>query len=133
MNSERVDYPRLVGFEYLYLEDSFVLGIEATPGRLVLDVELVLTPQHPTYHAPAPDEQNCYARATIEFQRVRKLVWSGQGTLPATDASGEKDYGGIDALFWNGSSFHMEGDWGTIEVTSAAPVVRLGPDVGGTS
>jgi hypothetical protein len=125
MNTEKVDYPQMDGFENVYLEDSFVLAIEATPARLVLDVELVLTPQHPAYHPPAPDEQNCYARAAIEFRNVRDLAWTGQGTPPAQDASGAKDYGGIDALFRNGSVFHMEGDWGAIDVTSAAPVIWL--------
>ncbi|MGI5377901.1 hypothetical protein ACQEV2_27375 [Streptomyces sp. CA-251387] len=128
MNTEKVEYPQLAGFENLYLEDSFVLGIEATPARLALEVELVLTPQHPSYHPPGADEQNCYARAVIEFQNVRDLSWTGQGTPPALDASGDKDYGGIDTLFWNGSVFHLEGDWGVIEVASAGPVVRLGLD-----
>lgn len=128
MNTEKVEYPQLDGFENVYLEDSFVLGIEATPARLALDVELVLTPQHPAYHPPAPGEQNCYVRATIEFQNVRHLVWAGQGTPPAVDAAGDKDYGGIDALLWDGSVFHLEGDWGAIDVASATPAIRLGLD-----
>lgn len=128
MNSEETDYPQLNGFEHVHLEDSFVLGIEAAPGRLALDVELVLTPQHPAYHPPTPGEQNCYARAAIEFCNVRNLNWTGQGTPPATDASGEKDYGGIDALSRNGAVFHLEGDWGVIDVTSDAPEIRFGPD-----
>ncbi|MCT9081144.1 hypothetical protein [Streptomyces fulvoviolaceus] len=128
MNPEEADYPQLGGFEHVHLEDSFVLGIEATPARLTLDVELVLTPQHPAYRSPAPGEQNCYARATIEFRNVRNLNWTGQGTPPATDVSGEKDYGGIDALSRSGAVFHLEGDWGAIDMTSDAPEIRFGPD-----
>jgi len=130
VNTEKADYPQLDGFESVYLEDSFVLGIEATPTRLVLLMELVLTPGHPAYHPPAPGEQNCYARATIEFRNVRSLTWAGQGSPPATDASGEMDYGAIDALFRNGSLFHLEGDWGAIDVASDAPEIRLGPNAG---
>ena len=120
-------YQELDGFADVYLEDSFVLEIRATPGHLTFEVELVLTPRHPSYHPPAPGEQACYARATIQFPQVRELVWSGQGTPPAVDASGSKDYGGFDALFWNGSAFHVEGDWGVIDVSSAVPVIRLLP------
>ena len=127
MNAEKVDYAQLDGFANVYLEDSFVLEIKATPGLLVLEVELVLTPQHPAYHPPAPGEQHCYARARIEFPNVRNLMWADQGTPPAVDASGAKDFGGIDALFWNGSVFHVEGDWGAIDVASAPPVVRTRP------
>lgn len=121
MSSEKVDYPQLTGFEGVYLEDSFVLGVTASPGRLALDVELVLTARHPAYRPPAPGEQNCYARAVIEFPDIRSLTWTGQGTPPAVDAAGETDYGGIDALYWNGSAFHIEGDWGSIDVVSGAP------------
>ncbi|AZP23510.1 hypothetical protein EJC51_31045 [Streptomyces aquilus] len=109
------------GFEDVYLEDSFVLGVTATPGRLCLDVDLVLTAHHPAYRPPAPGEQNCYIRARIEFPHVRSLTWTDQGTPPAVDASGEADYGGIDALFWDGSAFHLEGDWGSIDVASGPP------------
>lgn len=122
-----VDYAQLDGFANVYLEDSFVLEIKATPGLLVLEVELVFTPQHPSYHPPASGEQHCYARATIEFPNVRNLMWADQGTPPAVDASGTKDFGGIDALFWNGSVFHVGGDWGVIDVASAPPVVRTWP------
>jgi len=119
----RVDYPQLSGFEGVHLENSFVLALKATPGLLTLDVELVLTPEHPAYHPPAPGEQNRYARASIDFPDVRSLTWTGQGTPPAVDASGETDYGGIDALFRDGSVFHLEGDWGSIDVVSGPPRV----------
>ncbi|MFE6284795.1 hypothetical protein [Streptomyces sp. NPDC057877] len=113
-------------FDGVYLEDGFVLGIQANPGRLCLDVEVVLTPEHPRYRPPAPGEQYCYAVAVIEFADVRRLTWDGQGTPPAKDASGETDYGGIDALFWDGSAYHVEGDWGAIVVVSAAPALHWG-------
>ncbi|MFF4502127.1 hypothetical protein [Streptomyces sp. NPDC001401] len=125
MNAEKVDYPQLDGFVNVCLEDSFVLEVTAIPGFLALEVELVLTPQHPAYRPPVPGEQHCYVRAAIEFLKVRNLMWADQGTPPAVDASGAKDFGGIDALFWNGSVFHLEGDWGAIDVASAPPVVRL--------
>jgi len=120
-----LDYSQMVGFADVYLEDAFVLEVKATPGSLALDVEVVLTAQHRAYRPPASGEQNCYARGTIEFPNVRDLAWVGQGTPPAVDASGSKDYGGIDALFWNGSVFHVEGDWGVMDVTSDLPVIRL--------
>ncbi|MCW8377675.1 hypothetical protein [Streptomyces justiciae] len=119
----RVDYPQLSGFEGVHLENSFVLDLKAAPGRLTLDVELVLTPEHPAYRPPAPGEQNCYARARIDIPDVRSLTWTDQGTPPAVDASGETDYGGIDVLYWDGAAFHVEGDWGSIEVVSGPPCI----------
>ncbi|MEV6173289.1 hypothetical protein AB0L99_34415 [Streptomyces sp. NPDC051954] len=125
MSTERTNYSQLSGFENVYLEDSFVLDVKATPGRVTFDLDLVLTPGHPAYRSPNPGEQNCYVRATVEFPEVRHLVWAGQGAPPATDASGDKDYGAIDSLLWNGDAFHLEGDWGEIQVASALPVIRL--------
>lgn len=127
----KVSYRQLVGFEHVHLENSFVLDIQASPGRLRLDVEVVLAPGHPDHRPPAPDELNCYARATIDFPNLRTLTWTGQGTPPAVDASGETDYGGIDTFFWDGTSFHLEGDWGVIDLVSAPPVIHLGPERGG--
>ncbi|MEV8565608.1 hypothetical protein AB0436_08525 [Streptomyces sp. NPDC051322] len=120
-----LDYPSLDGFENVYLEDSFVLGITASPARLALELDLVLTPGHPAYTTPVPGEQHCYVKATIEFLNVRRLEWTEQGTPPAVDASGSVDYGGVDALHWNGAAFHLEGDWGKADVESSLPVIQL--------
>jgi hypothetical protein len=118
-------YTSLRGFENVYLEDSFVLGIDASPGAVDFDVDLVLTPGHPSYTPPPPDQQHCYRRGHIRFGQVRSLTWSCQGRVPAHDASGEIDYGAIDAFSAAASTFTLEGDWGRMEVESDAPVLEL--------
>ena len=45
-------------------------------------------------------------------------MWGGQGAAPATDASGERDFGHIDSLVWEGDAFRLEGDWGRMEVSA---------------
>ncbi|MDT3399859.1 hypothetical protein RKE29_25025 [Streptomyces sp. B1866] len=125
MNTEEVDYTNLPGFRGVYLEDSFVTDIEARPGRLSFRLDLVLTPEHPTYLPPRPGEQHCYREAVIEFTDVRRLVWAGQGTPPATDSSGTHDYGGADSFVATGNVYRIEGDWGEIEIESEAPYIRF--------
>ena len=46
-------YTELDGFENVYLEESYVLAIEARPGTVSFELEVVLTPEHPEY-APPP-------------------------------------------------------------------------------
>jgi hypothetical protein len=47
-----VNYSELPGLDGVYLEDSFVLGIEETSNQLVFDLDAVLTPSHPSYAPP---------------------------------------------------------------------------------
>ena len=125
MSDLELQYTRIAGFEHLYLEDSYVLDLVARPGRFTVTAEIVLTAEHPDYRPPGVDEQYCFRRGHIEFASVRRLTWSGQGAPPAIDASGTVDYGTIDALRRVGGVTYLEGDFGMVQVESAAPTVIL--------
>jgi hypothetical protein len=49
-------YGDLPGFEHIYLEDSFVLDVEAHPGVVYVDVDAVLRESHPLYERPPASE-----------------------------------------------------------------------------
>lgn len=109
-----------------YLEDSWVLDIVASPGLLTIAIDLVLTSEHPDYGPPRPGEQHCYRRGEIRFTDVTNLEWAGQGVIrPARDASGEIDYGNIDALSSDGGTYSLAGDFGSIRVRAGAIHVEL--------
>lgn len=119
-------YWELPGFADVYLEDSWVTGIQATPGRFVLELDLVLRETHPSYSAPAPGEQHCYRRGSIRFESVSTLHWLDQGQPPAVDSTGERDFGGIDALNYSDDVYSIVGDFGRIELRAELlPVVSL--------
>lgn len=120
-----MNYWELAGFENLYLEDSWVLNIEATPGALVLQCDLVLLESHPDYTGLLAGEQYCYRRARIRFQQVRTLLWRDQMYRPAKDASGERDYGSIDSFTRSGDTSEVGGDFGLIVVDSEAPEIEF--------
>jgi hypothetical protein len=46
-------YVELPGLEEIVLEESFVLGVIAEPGKLSFDVDFVLAKGHPAYAPPA--------------------------------------------------------------------------------
>src|SRR5215217_9049321 len=64
MNEDKnyTDFPELIN---VYLEDSFVLGIQEESDFLSLSIEAVLTPENPNYHPPLPGEQYCYMDADL--------------------------------------------------------------------
>ncbi|MEU4383698.1 hypothetical protein [Promicromonospora sp. NPDC023805] len=120
------NYETIVGFEGVYLEDSWVLGVHLEPGLAVLEVDVVLTESHPQYTAPSAGEQFCYRRAQIRFEEVSSVCWTGQGLVKAAvDATGERDFGSIDEFEVDGDSFSLEGDFGRLEIESRRPGLHL--------
>ena len=115
------NYTELPGFEHVYLEDSWVLGIEEGTGSLRFRLDAVLTPGHPRYAAPAAGEQHCYVSAVLAFDGVAEIRWLSRSGEVAVDASGETDLGHVDSLVHDGDRFSIEGDWGAVEVHAAAP------------
>lgn len=118
-----MDYTTFGGFEHLYLEDSWVLSIEATYQQLVMKVEFALHTSHPDYHRPLPREQHCYKVGFIRFQDVKSLVWADQEAVHITDESGEPDLGSILDFRGVGGRYSLFGGFGQIEVVSQVPNV----------
>ena len=96
----------------MYLEDSYVLGIESDDRSVHFLIDLVLTPEHPDYRSPGPDEQYCYRRAQIAIENARSVRWLRKTMQPFEDATGEVDYGSIDSWTLDGDVSHIEGDSG---------------------
>lgn len=115
-------YWELSGLEHIYLEDSWVLQIPATPAMVRVDCDFVLTEDHADYRPPRAGEMYCYTRGALIFHNVVDLVWKQQGVPPAGDATGELDFGGIDSLTFAEGDFSFEGDFGTIRLSNDGTV-----------
>jgi hypothetical protein len=116
-------YYQIPGLENVYLEDSYVTAIKEAPRRLEIDLEAVLCEQHPLYRPPAPGEQHSYRTGRLVFADAERIHWIERHPKPFEDASGQIDYGNIDAMCAMGGVYHLEGDWGQVEVASAPPVL----------
>lgn len=108
-------------FKYIYLEDSFVLGIEESEKEISFTVEAVLTEDHPMYSPPSQNEQYCYKRARIVFKGVKNVKWLERNSKPFTDANGSEDYGNIDSFELSSEGYHLLGDWGEVIICSETP------------
>lgn len=118
-------YEEMAGFEHVVLEESFVLDVIAKPASVSFRMEVVLTPEHPRYVAPGPDSYLCYRDGRLEFGGVTELEWTGQGAPPATDASGEIDYGHIDTMTWDSGLYELQGDWGAMRIWAESARVMV--------
>ena len=112
-------------FHHIYLEDSYVLDILDSPGKLSFVVEAVLTEGHPEYCRPDPDKQSCYRYGEIEFTNVSKLCWVERNSFPVVGPSGEMDFGNIDVFIKSGEEYELEGEWGHIKLSSSTVQFRL--------
>ena len=118
-------YEDLPGLDVVYLEDSFVLAIRESPHELVFELDAVLTPRNPAYTSPPENEQYCYRRGRLIF-RSADITWLARSEVLYTDASGEEDLGIIDVFTAHGRRYHLEGDWGSVEIeTDGQPRFEL--------
>jgi len=116
------DYADYTDLANVYLEDSFVLAIDEKPGALSFKLEVALTPGHPLYHQPRPDEQHCYVDAMLTIGEVARIEWVTRSSRTSRDATGEEDLGNIDSLRQLDDHYEITGDWGHVRVySSAAP------------
>lgn len=118
-------YEELPATGAFLLEESYVLNIHARPGSVSIEVDLVLTPEHPEYADPRTGEQFCYRLGRISFSGVTTMSWSGQGMKPAVDATGEHDYGNIDRFEWAPGHYVVEGSFGLLGIDASEVEVTL--------
>jgi hypothetical protein len=118
-------YVELPGFEHVFLEESYVLAVVARPSEVIFELDVVLTQEHPKYVAPEVGIYLCYWHGRLDFKGVTDLEWTGQGSPPATDASGEIDYGQIDAMTWDVGRFELEGGWGAMNISATTVGLTL--------
>ena len=111
-------YTDIDGLRDIVLEESYVLGITATPGLLIL-MDFVLTPDHRLYRPHGPENFACFRHGELRFQDVKSLQWSDQIARPSQDATGELDWGHIDSFEWKPGCYRLDGEWewGIMEVT----------------
>jgi hypothetical protein len=107
-------YTELPRLAEVVLEESYVLGIGAKPSEVIFEVDFVLTKAHPAYVPPPASARECFRNGRLRLVAVQRLLWDEQGARPATDATGERDYGHIDSFEWstpNPSSAETGAGW----------------------
>lgn len=101
---------------HVVLEESWVVTVDVSLTRLILVVDLALTPAHPDYRPPLQDETHCYRLTTLLVDSDTAILVRRSTTPPAVDATGELDYGHIDTFCpitgLDDDVWELTGDWG---------------------
>lgn len=118
-------YAQWPGFEHILLQDSWVLAICETPAELQFFLEVALLEGHDHYKTPSPTESHCFQKAVMIFSEAAALCWKDRTHAVSSDANGELDLGHIDAMYREGTSYIVEGDFGIVMIDSAPPILRL--------
>ncbi|WP_449419289.1 hypothetical protein [Phormidium nigroviride] len=120
---QHLNYWDFKGFENVYLEDSYVLGIHRSTSELCIHIEAVLTENHSLYTQPLPGEQYCYRRMTIKFLHPHTYNLVLQNINPIPDLDGSVDYGNIDDFFSADGKYYLRGEWGELTIVSDPPLL----------
>lgn len=126
--TERREYSDWPVLREVYLENSYVLEITEGKGDLVFRMEFVLREGHPKYRVPQPDEQYCYERGELTFQGVSELRRLERNDVLSFDATGERDLGNIDQLYYEDGGYTASGDWGRVTFVAQNVVAEIRED-----
>lgn len=118
---ERLNYWQLPGFENIYLEDSYVLSINANTISIQILLEAVLTENHPLYTPALSGEQYCYRQMTVYFPHPQTYDWFLKKISAIADPDGSLDYGNIDDFFMADDKYYLRGEWGELTIVSDPP------------
>ena len=109
------------------LEDSWVLNVAASLTQLTFVLDVVLTQSHPDYSPPQSGKARCYRRGTLTVESDAAVFLHWSLLPPATDGSGELDYGNIDTFCpvsdLGDEVWELSGSWG--EAVARKPRVRV--------
>lgn len=109
------NYEIIPDLEHVYLEDSFVLAMDETFGKIEFVLDAVLIETHPVYSPPRSGEQYCLLKSKLAFQICGDALWHCKEFRAYTDANGEIDYGNIDTFSIMGDEMRLVGDWGDVQ------------------
>ena len=118
---ERLNYWQLPGFENIYLEDSYVLSINANTISIQILLEAVLTENHPLYTPALSGEQYCYRQMTVKFPHPQTYDLVLNNISAIADPDGSVDYGNIDDFFMADDKYYLRGEWGELTIVSDPP------------
>ncbi|MGI9225446.1 MAG: hypothetical protein ACR2QX_13260 [Woeseiaceae bacterium] len=124
-SSKVVDWQKLREFADVDLERSFVLSWNYEAGALLVDIDLLLLPEHPFYEKPRPAEKVCIRPALIEFPFCQAVI-TGKGDDDIAAIVASLENGAITGLRLLADGYYeISGVFGSVEIEAERPLLRL--------
>jgi len=121
-----ISWRQLREFADVDLTQSFVLSWHGEGEMLVVDIDLVLGPEHPFYEKPRPAEKVCIRPAFIEFPYCEELQSAQSGSGEVAEISGKLGLGAIsDLVVLDDGRYAISGEFGTVSIVAERPILRL--------
>ena len=121
------DWRELREFAAVDLSRSFALSWDVHSDALLIDVDVLLTPEHPFYETPRPKEKVCIRPAIIEFPFCERVTSDEvpAETKPAAAVKRLKN-GAITGLRQTGDGrYEISGEFGAVTIEAERPILRL--------
>jgi hypothetical protein len=124
-DAKAVDWRELREFADINLEQSFLLSWSYEAGALLIDIDLLLLPDHPFYEKPRPAEKVCIRPALIEFPFCEgvKTAAGGDDIAAVTAGLGVGAITGLRLLA--DGHYEISGDFGKVGIEAERPLLRL--------
>jgi len=121
-----ISWRKLREFADVDLARSFVLSWHVEGEILVIDIDLLLEPEHPFYEEPRPAEKACIRPAFIEFPYCDNVQSSEVGNGEVTEILGKLSLGAIsDLVVLDDGRYAISGEFGTVSLAAERPILRL--------
>jgi len=120
------DWRQLREFADVDLTQSYVLSWLFESGVLFVDIDVLLTPEHPFYEKPRPAEKVCIRPACIEFPFCEAIDLNVESEGEPVDIAGNIGVGAITGLRRRADDrYEISGEFGTVLVNAERPILKL--------
>ena len=92
----------------------------------MIDIDVLLTSEHPFFEKPRPAEKVCIRPAIIEFPFCESITDGGEASDPIDEIVGRLGHGAIQGLRRHDDGrYEINGDFGTVFISAERPLLRL--------
>ncbi len=127
MSDDETNWTEFREFATVDLEQSFVVAWETDGESLMIDLDVVLRPEHAFYEEPRPAEGACFRPAVIEFPLCTQITGPGKNRNDnVAEAVESLTSGRIAGLRRTGNGHYaICGEFGTVDIVAGRPLLRL--------
>ena len=113
-------------FRGVDLAESYVLGWAFDRGSLLVDLDVLLLPEHPFYERPRPAEKVCIRAATLEFPHCGSVRHGEEVPIYTAEELALLGTGKLANLrVYAEGVYEIEGRFGRVTLKAERPVLML--------